>query len=40
LCKTRREDEINKYHHVIGHDIGGKAIPAKMAGLAESQLLE
>jgi hypothetical protein len=26
--------------HVIGHGIGGKHIPAKMARLAESQLLE
>jgi hypothetical protein len=26
--------------HVIGHGIGGKHIPAKMAQLAESQLLE
>jgi hypothetical protein len=25
---------------VIGHDIGGKVIPAKMARLAESQSLE
>ena len=25
---------------VIGHGIGGKVIPAKMARLAESQLLE
>jgi hypothetical protein len=25
---------------VIGHDIGGENIPAKMARLAESQLLE
>jgi hypothetical protein len=25
---------------VIGHGIGGKVIPAKMAQLAESQLLE
>jgi hypothetical protein len=25
---------------VIGHDIGGKVIPAKMVRLAESQLLE
>ena len=35
-----KEFESNTQNTVIGHGIGGKHIPAKMAQLAESQSLE